>query len=36
MYSFDETGHLKQSEKDFAHLLSTKMLNKGQINQRGV
>jgi membrane peptidoglycan carboxypeptidase len=33
MYSFDENGHLKQSEKDFSHLLSTKMLKKGQISQ---
>jgi hypothetical protein len=33
MYSFDETGHIRQSEKDFLHLLSGKMLNKGQINQ---
>jgi hypothetical protein len=33
MYSFDENGHLRQSEKDFSHLLSTKMLNKGQISQ---
>jgi membrane peptidoglycan carboxypeptidase len=33
MYSFDETGHLRQSEKDFFRLLSGKMLNKGQISQ---
>lgn len=33
MYSFDENGHLKQSEKDFFRLLSGKMLNKGQISQ---
>jgi len=33
MYSFDETGHLNQSTKDFFGLLSGKMLNKGQISQ---
>jgi hypothetical protein len=33
MYSFDETGHLRQSQKDFYHLLSNKMLNKGLITQ---
>jgi membrane peptidoglycan carboxypeptidase len=33
MYSFDETGHLRQSQKDFYHLLSGKMLNKGLISQ---
>jgi hypothetical protein len=33
MYSFDETGHLKTSEKDFFRLLSGKMLNKGKISQ---
>jgi len=33
MYSFDETGHLRQSEKEFFRLLSGKMLNKGQISQ---
>jgi hypothetical protein len=33
MYSFDETGHLRQSDKDFFRLLSGKMLNKGQISQ---
>jgi len=33
MYSFDETGHLRQSDKDFFRLLSGKMLNKGQITQ---
>jgi len=33
MYSFDKTGHLSQSTKDFFHLLSGKMLNKGQISQ---
>jgi hypothetical protein len=33
MYSFDETGHLRQSEKDFMRLLSGKMLRKGQITQ---
>ena len=33
MYAFDETGHLRQSEKDFFHLLSGKMLNKGEISQ---
>jgi len=34
MYSFDETGHLRQSDKDFIHLLSGKMLKKGQIDQK--
>jgi hypothetical protein len=34
MYSFDETGHLRQSDKDFFRLLSGKMLNKGQISQQ--
>jgi hypothetical protein len=33
MYSFDKTGHLRQSQKDFYHLLSGKMLNKGLISQ---
>jgi hypothetical protein len=33
MYSFDETGHLRPSDKDFFRLLSGKMLNKGQISQ---
>ncbi len=33
MYSFDETGHLRQSQKDFYHLLSGKMLNKGLISE---
>lgn len=33
MYSFDETGHLRPSEKDFFYLLSGKMLKKGQISQ---
>ena len=33
IYSFDETGHLRPSEKDFFRLLSGKMLNKGQISQ---
>jgi hypothetical protein len=33
MYSFDDTGHLRQSEKDFFRLLSGKMLNKGQISE---
>ncbi len=33
MYSFDKTGHIDQSEKDFARLLLGKMLNKGQISQ---
>jgi hypothetical protein len=33
MYSFDETGHLRQSDQDFFRLLSGKMLNKGQITQ---
>jgi hypothetical protein len=33
MFSFDETGHLRQSQKDFFHLLSGKMLNKGLITQ---
>lgn len=33
MYSFDETGHLNQSTKDFFGLLSGKMLKKGQISQ---
>jgi len=33
MYSFDETDHLRPSEKDFFRLLSGKMLNKGQISQ---
>ncbi|MCX6246078.1 MAG: transglycosylase domain-containing protein [Bacteroidetes bacterium] len=33
MYSFDETGHLRQGVKDFFALLSGKMLKKGQISQ---
>jgi len=33
MYSFDETGHLRQPVKDFFALLSGKMLKKGQIRQ---
>jgi len=36
MYSFDETGHLRQSDKDFFRLLSGKMLNKGQITRRNL
>jgi hypothetical protein len=33
MYSFDETGHLNQSTREFYNLLSGKMLKKGQISQ---
>jgi hypothetical protein len=34
MYSFDENGQIRQSEKDFCKLLSGKMLRKGQITDR--
>jgi membrane peptidoglycan carboxypeptidase len=34
MYSFDKSGNLNQSTKDFMMLLSGKMLRKGQITQK--
>lgn len=35
-YSFDETGHLRESNAGFYRLLSEKMLRKGQITQEDV
>ena len=32
-YSFDETGHLRESQEGFFRLLSEKMLNRGLISQ---
>ncbi len=35
-YSFDETGHLRESNADFYRLVSEKMLNKGWITPADV